>query len=362
MDFRILGPIEALEGDRPLALGGAKQRALLGMLLLHANEVVSSDRLIEELWAGEGREEAGRALQVAVSRLRRALEPGRARRSDRGSAVTRAPGYVLRADPAQLDVKRFEALVTEEGRTGRAGDARPARAKLEQALALWRGPPLADLAYESFCQPEIARLEELRLGALEERIDADLALGRHAERRRQLRGLVDAEPLRERLRAQLMLALYRSGRQAEALEAYRDARRTLVEELGIEPGRELRELEQAILTQDASLDPAGGGEPATSRRPSAAGRRVRRPRVGAGRAVVGPRGRAGRPRAACASSPASPASARAGSPKRWSRSATARGARVLVGRCWEAGGAPAYWPWVQSLRAYIAERDAGGPA
>ena len=191
------------------------------MLLLHANEVVSSDRLIDELWAGEGREEAGRALQVAVSRLRRALEPGRAtRREETGIVVTRAPGYELRTDPARLDVKRFEALVNEGRRALAAGDARSARAKLDQALALWRGPPLADLAYESFCQTEIARLEALRLGALEERIDADLALGRHADVVAQLEGLIDEYPLRERLRAQLMLALYRSrppGRGARGL-------------------------------------------------------------------------------------------------------------------------------------------------
>src|SRR5215216_1710438 len=181
MDFHILGPIEAIEDGRPVVLGGAKQRALLGMLLLHANEVVSSDRLIDELWAGEGREQAGRALQVAVSRLRRALEPGRATRGETEVVVTRAPGYELRTDPARLDVKRFESLVNEGRRALAAGNARSARAKFDQALALWRGPPLADLAYESFCQTEIARLEALRLAALEERIDADLALGNHAD-------------------------------------------------------------------------------------------------------------------------------------------------------------------------------------
>jgi DNA-binding SARP family transcriptional activator len=262
MDFHILGPIEAIEADRPLALGGSKQRALLGMLLLHAGEVVSTDRLLEELWPGVRREEALRALQVAVSRLRKALEPGRRAGADSRMILTRPPGYELRVDPEQLDAKRFEALVDEGRRALLAGDSRSARARLGEALGLWRGPPLADLAYESFCQAEVARLEELRVVALEERIAADLALGRPSELVGELRALVREEPLRERLRAHLMLALYRSGRQAEALDAYTEARRTLVEELGIEPSRELRELHQAILEQDAALDVAAREEAA----------------------------------------------------------------------------------------------------
>ena len=359
MDFNILGPIEVTEGDRPLALGGAKQRALLGMLLLHANEVVSSDRLIDELWAGEGREEAGRALQVAVSRLRRALEPARATRGETRIVVTRAPGYELRTDPARLDVKRFEALVNEGRRALATGDARSARAKLDQALALWRGPPLADLAYESFCQTEIARLEALHLGALEERIDADLALGSHADVVAQLGGLTDQYPLRERLRAQLMLALYRSHRQAEALEVYRDTRRTLVEELGIEPGRELRELEQAMLRQDASLDLSGTVDPAIEPTAEAG------PGVFVGReselaellsgledTLAG--------RGCLFLLAGEPGIGKSRLVEELIVHAHARAARVLVGRCWEAGGAPAYWPWVQSLRAYTFERDSAG--
>ena len=224
MDFRILGSVEALEGDRPMSLGGAKQRALLGMLLVHANEIVSADRLMEELWPGVRREQASRTLGVTVSRLRTALEPGRSAGAPQGVLVTRAPGYLLRVDPERLDVKRFEAL-TEEGRQAlAAGAPGAARSLLERALCLWRGPPLADMTYKPFFQPEIARLEELRPTALEDRIEADLQLGRHAELVGELRGLVRAEPLRERLRAQLMLALYRSGRQAEALQAYQDAR------------------------------------------------------------------------------------------------------------------------------------------
>jgi DNA-binding SARP family transcriptional activator len=352
MDFRILGPIEAIEGNRPLALGGAKQRALLGMLLLHANEVVSSDRLIDELWAGDRREEAVRALQVAVSRLRKALRPDRVAGAESGLVVTRAPGYELRTDPERLDVKRFEALASEGKRALVAGDARSARAKLDEALRLWRGPPLADLAYESFCQAEIARLEELRLAALEDRIAADLELGR-ADVVAELEALTDKHPLRERLRGQLMLALYRSGRQAEALETYRQTRRVLVEELGIEPGRELRELHQAILRQEPGLDAATPVAPAAETPASAfVGREPELAELvggldevfaGHGRLflVVGEPG-IGKSRLA----------------EEVMRHARARGARVLVGRCWEAGGAPAYWPWVQSLRAFVRDADA----
>src|SRR5712691_10612846 len=242
MQFRILGPIEVDDDGLGLPLAGASQRALLAMLLLHANEVVSSDRLIDELWdkpPGSG----ATALQVRVSQLRKAL--GRA--ADR--VETRPPGYVLRVEPEELDLDRFTRLLK------RSDGAEPAVAAdlLSEALALWRGPPLADLAYESFAQPAIGRMDELRIVALELRIEADLALGRHAELVGELEALVARYPLRERLRGQLMLALYRSGRQAEALEAYRAARDTLVEELGIEPSTAVQELERAILRQDIGL-------------------------------------------------------------------------------------------------------------
>jgi DNA-binding SARP family transcriptional activator len=244
MEFRILGPLEVVDGDSLVMLGGAKQRALLAILVLNANQVVSSDRLIDELW-DEGSPESGRkALQVRVSQLRKAL----------GSAgdliVTRPPGYVLWLGGEQLDLYRFERLV------GEADRAEPAlaAAKLREALALWRGPALADLAYESFAQAPIMRLEELRVAALEMRIEADLALGRDAELVAELEALVAEHPLRERLRAQLMLALYRCGRQVDALAAYQRARGVLVGQLGIEPSPRLRELEQAILRQDASLE------------------------------------------------------------------------------------------------------------
>lgn len=232
MEFRILGPLEVLSDGRALDLGGAKQRTLLAVLLLNANNVVSRDRLIDALWEDDPPETAPKALQVYVSGLRKLV--GRER------LETKAPGYVLLVRRDELDLERFCAL-REEGR--------PA-----EALALWRGPPLSDFAYRRFAQAETARLEDLRLACLEERIDQDLRAGRQGEVTGELEALVAEHPLRERLRGQLMLALYRCGRQAEALEAYQDARRALVDELGIEPGRELRDLHQQILNQDPALD------------------------------------------------------------------------------------------------------------
>jgi DNA-binding SARP family transcriptional activator len=246
MEFRILGPLEVLDVDGPLRLPGPKQRSLLALLVLHANEVVSSDRLIEELWPGEAPDSGAAALQASVSRLRKALG------SSAGLLVTVAPGYSLRLAPDQLDLAHFEHLVAE------AESAEPGAAaeRLREALSLWHGPALADFAYEPFAQAAIGRLEELRLLVLEKRIGADLELGRHAELVPELESLVAQHPLREGLREKLMLALYRGGRQAEALDSYQDARRTLVDELGIEPGPALQKLEQAILRQDASLEVA----------------------------------------------------------------------------------------------------------
>ena len=250
MNFRILGPLDVMDGEREVSLPGPRPRALLAVLLLHANEVVPAERLVDELWGEDSPERAAAALRVNVSRLRKAL-PG-------DVLTTRAPGYVLRVEGDDLDLHRFERLV-EEGRSllahGLAGDA---SARLRDALVLWRGPALADFTYESFAQAAIARLEEIRLAAVEFRIDADLALGRHDELIGELEGLVAEHPLRERLRAFLMTALYRSGRQAEALDAYQDARRTVVDDLGLEPGPALRELERAILRQDPALDGAVG--------------------------------------------------------------------------------------------------------
>ncbi|MGH2991615.1 MAG: BTAD domain-containing putative transcriptional regulator [Solirubrobacterales bacterium] len=253
MQFRILGPLEVRRQGRRVELGPAKQRALLAILLVHANELVSSDRLIEELWP-DPPETAPNTLQVYVGKLRKALEPGRVRGAPGELLITQAPGYLLRVEAGQLDVERFETLLADGGRAREAGEHPAAAEALRAALGVWRGHALADFVYEPFAQGEIARLEELRTVALEERLDADLVLGRHAAIVGELEALVREHPLRERLRAQLMLALYRDGRQAEALEVYRDARRTLTEELGIDPGPELQGLEGAILRQDAELE------------------------------------------------------------------------------------------------------------
>jgi YVTN family beta-propeller protein len=239
LEFRILGPFEVLEDDRRLVLGGPRQRALLAILLLHRGEVVSSDRLIDELWGERPPATAAKTLQGYVSHLRKALGDG--------LLVTRGGGYVLQAD--DVDADRFAALVEE----ARSADARRARERLGSALELWRGEPLADLAYEPFAQAEVARLREERLGALEDLVDADLALGRHVAVVGELEALVAKHPGRERLLAQLMLALYRCGRQADALEAYRRGRRTLHDELGLEPGPELQALERQILNHDGAL-------------------------------------------------------------------------------------------------------------
>jgi DNA-binding SARP family transcriptional activator len=235
VEFRVLGPLE-VEGEAgQVGLGGARQRALLALLLTRANEVVSSDRLIEGLWPSATPRTAANTLQFYVSQLRKVLGADR--------ILTRSPGYLIRVHPGELDLDRFEHLV-EDG----SADS------LREALALWRGPALADVAYESFAQAEIHRLEELRLLATERRIEADLATGRDAELVGELEELVREHPLREQLRALLMRALYRSGRQAEALAVYAAARGMLVDELGLEPGPVLRDLEQAILRHDPSLE------------------------------------------------------------------------------------------------------------
>lgn len=248
LEFRVLGPFDVLRDGRPVDLGAYRQRALLALLVLHANEVVSRERLIEELWGERSPGSAPNMVQVYVSRLRKALGPG--------LLVTQSPGYVLRLGDAQLDVLTFADLVARARDAMAQGDASGARELLVTAIAMVRGEALADFGYESFAKSEVARLEEMRLEAIELRIDADLMLGHHARLVAELEQLIGQHPFRERLRGQLMLALYRSGRQAEALAAYRAAHSTLVEELGIEPEPALRTLEQAILNQDPGLDVA----------------------------------------------------------------------------------------------------------
>jgi DNA-binding SARP family transcriptional activator len=252
LDFRILGPLEVSDGERRPALGGPQQRAVLAILLLHANEAVSADRLVDELWGERPPASARAVLQGYVSNLRKALGAA--------AIATGASGYAVEIEPGQLDLRRFERFLAEGREALAAGSAEAASRLLGEALALWRGPALADFAYERFARPAAVRLEELRVTALENRIEADLALARHGSLVGELEALVAEHPLRERLRGQLMLALYRSGRQAEALAAYQAARRTLVDELGIEPTPALAELERAILRHDSSLQVAAGTE------------------------------------------------------------------------------------------------------
>ncbi|MGB8003025.1 MAG: BTAD domain-containing putative transcriptional regulator [Gaiellaceae bacterium] len=339
MEYRILGPFEALDGERQLPLGGAKQRAVLALLLLHANEPLTRDVIVDELWGENPPPTAAKVLQNCVSALRKELPADTIR--------TVGGAYCVAVEPGELDRDRFERLLGEGRVALEAGDHADASDRLRQALALWHGTPLSDFSYERFAQDEISRLEELHVSALEDRIEAELALGHHDELVAELEGLVNRHPLRENLRAQLMVALYRGGRQAEALEVYRDARRVLLSELGIEPGRRLRELERAILAQDPGLD-------ASRERPEARpGRAAAEPLEGrdgelalleagledalAGRGrlfvVVGDAG-AGKSRLADA----------------LASSAKQRGTQIFWGRAWAGGGAPAYWPWTQALK------------
>jgi YVTN family beta-propeller protein len=245
MEFRILGPVEVRDDGRVVRLGGGKQRAVLALLLLNANRVVASERMIELLWGERPPATAATALHGHISSLRKALGPD--------VIATRPPGYVLETAIGELDLERFEWLQAEGRDALERGDPGGAAERLRAALGLWRGDALSDIGFEPFIQTEAARLEALRLDAVQDRIEADLTTGRGTELVGELERLVAAEPLRERLWAQLMLALYRSGRQAEALDAYRRARQTLVSELGIEPGPELRDLERRILAHDPTL-------------------------------------------------------------------------------------------------------------
>jgi len=239
----VLGPLEVLQDARPLDLGAPRQRALFAFLLLHANEVVSTDRLAEALWPVEIPRTAAKAIQVYVSALRKTLG------SARDLLETRGPGYSLKVAPGELDLHEFERLLARSRDEGAGARA----ATLRDALALWRGAPLADFEYESFVLPEAARLGELRQLAVESRIEAELELGGGPELVAELQALVAARPLQERPRVLLMRALYRAGRQSEALDVYRDGKRVLDDELGLDPGPELRELERAVLRQDPAL-------------------------------------------------------------------------------------------------------------
>jgi DNA-binding SARP family transcriptional activator len=360
LEFRILGSLEVRRERRPLALGSQKERALLAILLLDANRTVSRNRLIDELWGEKPPAKADKAIQTYVSRLRKVVPASILR--------TRSPGYVLDVEPEQLDLHRFERLVVEGQRALAEGRADLSCALLREALALWRGPALAEFSSEPFARGDGARLEELRLSALETRFDAELALGHHADLIGELESLVARHPLREHVRGQLMLALYRSGRQAEALAAYQDARRRLVGELGIEPGRALRDLEGSILRHDQALEVptprstlteapadvhtlAGPGPAFVDERGPFVGRarELDRLRVVVDDALAG--------RGKLVMLVGEPGIGKTQTAIELSRYAVGRGALVLWGRCHEREGAPPYWPWVQAIRAYVAVCD-----
>ncbi|HEX6492346.1 MAG TPA: BTAD domain-containing putative transcriptional regulator, partial [Candidatus Dormibacteraeota bacterium] len=368
-EFHILGPLRVLSGGHHAALGGPKERALLALLLVHANRPLGIDRLAEDLWGEAAPERATAAVRVYVSHLRRALGAAGAT-----TIVTSPLGYELRALPEQLDATHFERLAAEGHADLRDGEPERAAVRLRDALALWRGPVLADVAGAEFAAPEIARLEELRLSAIEARVEADLACGRHGELVAELRALVDEHPLRERLWAARILALHRSGRQAEALAAFQELRRRLSEELGLDPSPSLVALDRAVATHDPSLDldPGSSQAPAPPPRteaesevPAAAAGRpsLPPPLAGLGEAVfVGrdaevarleeawERSRAGECRVALVAG--EPGVGKTALAVRMAAAASERGATVLFGRCDEESLAP-FQPFVEALAHHV---------
>jgi DNA-binding SARP family transcriptional activator/tetratricopeptide (TPR) repeat protein len=345
VEFRILGPLEVIDDDgRALALGSTRERALLALLLLHRNEVLSTERIVDELWPDDPPQTAAKIVQVYISHLRKTLGPARE------LLETRPPGYVLRLPRGVTDVERCEQLVA----AAVVEDAAAGRARLlREALGAWRGAPLSDLSDEPFAAHEVERLSEWRIGIVEDRIAADIEAGQERQLVSELAQLVRAHPVRERLRAQQMLALYRTGRQAEALEAFQEVRLTLSNDLGLEPGRELQDLQKLILRHDPALDsPLRHPEVQEGGRGALVGRERELGVLGAaledslrGRGqIVLVSGEPGIGKSALAEALVT--------------QARARGIQVVVGRCWEAGGAPAYWPWVQSLRALVGGMDA----
>jgi DNA-binding SARP family transcriptional activator/RecA/RadA recombinase len=366
--YNVLGPFEVQDDDQGvLDLGRPKQRAVLAVLLLGANSIVSLDRLIDLLWGEERPARSTASLQVYVSNLRRVLEPGRGRHTPPKLLVTRPPGYELRIRFGELDASRFEDLAATGRRLLDQGRPVPARSALEEALVLWRGDALAEFAYERFASPAIARWDELRLLATEDRAQADLALGAHGPAIATLQGLVDRLPLRERLWGMLMVALYRDGRQGEALRTFARARAVLMEELGIPPGPELTRLESDILAHAATLEWRRGSN--EDRRPAP----VVIPHERPSDAVAPPlQGRtadlallesalgeaaAGRGRMVLVAG--EPGIGKTRLAEEFVACATAAGAAVAWGGSNEGEGAPAFWPWIQALRAVIAQGQPG---
>jgi DNA-binding SARP family transcriptional activator/tetratricopeptide (TPR) repeat protein len=379
VQFRLLGPLEAQDGERRVELGRPKQRALLAVLLVHANHVVPLDRLIEELWGEEPPPRAAASLQTYVSNLRRALEPGRPARAVSRVLVSQPPGYRLVVGAEDLDAARFAALAAKGHRLLRAGRPAAAGRVLRGGLALWRGPALAEVADEAFAQAERNRLEELRVAALEDCLAADLDLGGHAAAVAELEELTGRYPFRERLHGLLMLALYRSGRQGEALQAFHAVRRALADELGIDPGRRLRELEAGILRQDPGLDwkpppqepcpsPGETGGPAGEPGPALAAPDTRSAQAAADELVgrgdqlavldrVLAAARNGRGLVTLMTG--QPGIGKTRLAEEAARRAAAAGMQVAWGRCHEGDGAPAFWPWAQVVRQLAAELAPG---
>jgi DNA-binding SARP family transcriptional activator/tetratricopeptide (TPR) repeat protein len=352
MEFRILGPLEASDGGSLIPLGPTKQRALLALLLLDANRVVSQRRILEELW-DDPPASAAKAIQTYVSGLRKVLPAG--------SLTTQPPGYSMKVEPDSFDLERFEQL-RNAGRSALAShDLDHAAARLSEALTLWRGPALTEFASEPLSRSEGARLQELYLATTEDRTEVLLALGRSGEVAAELDALVAQHPLRERLRGQLMVALYRSGRQAEALSVYQSGRRILVEELGLEPGRALQDLERAILQHDASLDgpPTGHGIRAAEQVievPAPARAADRGVFVGREREFDLLRERldaAAEGRGGLVLLAGEPGVGKTRTAAEFARHASELGASVLWGRCHERAGAPPYWPWLQAIRSHV---------
>jgi DNA-binding SARP family transcriptional activator len=341
MEFRILGGLEVLDRGEVVEVGAGKQKALLAILAIHANQTLPSYRLAEELWGREAPNSGVKTVQVLVSRLRKKL-------GSSGRLETVGGGYRLRLEDGELDAELAETLVNKGRSELAAGDAVAAAASLQRALALWRGESLQEFRYEPFAQIEAVRLDELRQAATEDRMDAYLALGRHHEISGELEALVAANPLRERLWGQRIVALYRSGRQADALAAYDTVRRVLDEQLGLAPGPVLQALQQAILRQDVELSlPTTQPAPGTS----FVGREREFEILLSALAAA----KSGRGSFVLLSGDAGIGKSRLAD--EFSMQLAAADVRVVWGRCWEAGGAPAYWPWVQALRALIRSAD-----
>ncbi len=381
MQFDILGPLQVLDAGRPLVLGRPKQRAVLAILLVHAGTVVSLDRLVEELWGPQSPPQALASVQAYVSHLRRLLEPQRAPGAPAAVLVNQAPGYRIVVGADDLDAARFEALARTGHDLLQQGPAARAAETLEEALGLWRGPVLADLADASFVQAERTRLDDLRLTALEDRLSADLRIGRHTRVVAELEQLTGEQPFRERLQGLRMIALYRCGRQAEALQSFQQFRVQLREELGLDPGQALRDLERDVLCQAPALDwtaasadrpgapgPAPAAAPDPSRSPvptadaegpapgSLVGRDAHLQVVD--RALAGTA--TGRGRIVLVAG--EPGIGKTRLAEEATRRARGCGVTVAWGRSDPDAGAPPFWPWTQVLRDLLDDGTGGSAA